>query len=164
MDELKDALKQYQERNDKNINVAEVKAEEFFKMRNIVYQRVGFDERNSPFPKDLFAKIPPTLRSMPAYIAINKEASFIEVKGFNQEFKLKEHDIEIYEWWMKVLNVMVYAYDFDKQVAVIIPFEKLYRDIKLKNNFATGRYHDNGFRYFVIDWNYLKEFKMYGQK
>ena len=95
---------------------------------------------------------------MPDYIAINKEASFIEVKGFNQEFKLKEHDIEIYEWWMKVLNVMIYAYDFDKQVAVIIPFEKLYRDIKLKNNFATGRYHDNGFRYFVIDWNYLKEF------
>ena len=31
MDELKDALKQYQERNDKNINVAELKAEEFLK-------------------------------------------------------------------------------------------------------------------------------------
>ncbi len=61
MNELKDALKQYQARNDKNINVAEVNAVEFLKMRNIVYKRVGFDEKNSPCPKDLFAKIPPTL-------------------------------------------------------------------------------------------------------
>ena len=162
--QLKDALKGYHERNDKNLNVAEVKAEEFFKMRNIYYQKVGFDEKNEAFPKDLFVKIPPKLRAMPDYIAINKEATFVEVKGFNDEFKLKENDLKSYEWWMQVLPVMIYAYDFNKQVAVILPFEDLYRDMKLNNNFATGRYHDNGFRYYVIDWKYLNKLKIYGQK
>ena len=161
---LKDALKGYHERNDKNANAAEVKAEEFFKMSNIHYQRIGFDEKNKAFPKDLFAKIPPKLRSMPDYIATGKEAQFIEVKGFNEEFKLKMHDLETYEWWVEVLPLTIYAYDFDKQVAILIPFEELYRDIKLKNNFATGQYHDNGFRYYIIDWKYLKGHKMYGQK
>ena len=74
------------------------------------------------------------------------------------------NDLETYEWWVQVLPLTIYAYDFDTQVAVLIPFEELYRDIKLKNNFATGQYHDNGFRYYIIDWNYLKGHKMYGQK
>ncbi len=84
----------YQERNS-NINIAEIRFENWCKEKNIQFWRMGFDEKNNRVPR--FWDVHPVVRSMPDYICVGAQGlTYMHVKGTN---KIKINDLMMYERW-----------------------------------------------------------------
>tara|TARA_R100001594_G_scaffold78597_2_gene113204 strand:+ start:1564 stop:2028 length:465 start_codon:yes stop_codon:yes gene_type:complete len=150
---LKDYQKTYQERNTDRINLAEVKAEEYFKKKGVTLVRFGFDEKDPPMQTNEWFKLPEIVRSSPDFIIINKKSAFMEVKGFYQELKIKVHDLIMMNYWNQVMPLYLYCYDNSDQQSYTIKYQDLYDQIHIQ---PVDRYKDNQKVYYKLTKAILK--------
>ena len=78
---LQDYQKTYKERNKDRVNIAEIKAREYYQKKGLYITRFGFDEKNEPIPLKYFHLVPKQIRNMPEYLLIGKKAGYWRQKG-----------------------------------------------------------------------------------
>lgn len=157
---IRDSELDYKARNIDRINVAEEEAEKFFRASKIEYKRLGFDEKNEQISPDRFYRVPKVIRCMPDYIAIGKDAKFVEAKGFIDDLKIKDEDYEEYQKWDRIMPLLIFAHDTKKKISFIAKLKQVTDGLHL---FIKGKYKDNDKTYFRIDWQYMEEnFQQYG--
>ena len=144
---MRDADKTFQERNTNRINLAEVKAEEYFKKKGVTLVRFGFDEKDPPMQTFEWFKLPEIVRSSPDFIAIHNESAFIEVKGFYTTLKIKVHDLIMMNYWDQVMPLYLYCYDNFDQQGYTIKYQDLYKQIHVQ---PVDRYKDNQKVYYKL--------------
>jgi hypothetical protein len=100
--------KGYKERNKGSI--AEPKCVEFLESKKIEYRRLGFDSINNPIPVKDFMNMPKIIRSMPDFVVFQSKSIFLEVKGCNDILHLKVDDLEVYDYWNKIMPLSFFIY------------------------------------------------------
>ena len=85
-----DSEKTFKERTENRIDIADIKADEYFKkFKNLYYLKIGFDQLN-PVPSSVWFKFPSFLRCMPDSIVVWEDKFFfIEIKGCRDTLKIK---------------------------------------------------------------------------
>jgi|ETNmetMinimDraft_5_1059913.scaffolds.fasta_scaffold24557_4 hypothetical protein len=151
---MSDKDRTYAQRNDGRVNLAEIRAEEFFKSHEMKYVRYGFDEKCDRVDFDMWWKIPEEIRSAPDYIVSNDDTVFFEVKGYFGELKIKMNDMVAYEHWSKILPVWMFVRNCESDKEYCVEWKKV---IKHMSKCKVGHYPDNGRTYFIIDEAFLEK-------
>lgn len=122
------------------MNKAEIEAVAYFKKRGIPLIRFGFDEKEKRIDTESWFKIPEIIRSSPDYILIHKRAYFLEVKGFQEDLKIKIIDLIMMDQWNRLMPIIFFAYDCGNNNSYIIQYKNLWNRI---HTCDILRYHDN---------------------
>lgn len=102
-----DSENNYEERNQTTENYAETICEKHYANKDYL-TKMGFDEKKSKIPSEVFWKIPSTIRNIPDYLHVENPieqkglVNFIEVKGFKNTLKIKLDDLISYEFWNNI--------------------------------------------------------------
>ncbi|HHZ81352.1 MAG TPA: hypothetical protein EYN64_01290 [Flavobacteriales bacterium] len=141
----------YNTRNS-GVDIADIKCEEFLVNNEIPYVRYGFDQQNNPIEFEHFSLIPTTIRSQPDFIVFQNQARLLEVKGCRDVLRLKKEDIEVYEFWWKVMPLSFFIYSCSYESYKLISYRGL---VRLSTQAPVDIYADNNKEYYKIDWQKL---------
>ena len=144
-----------------SVNIAESKAEEFYKKKEIIIVRLGFnyqDEKQRIEDKDFF-KIPLLMRSLPDYLIITDTAYLLEVKGCNDLLKVKIKDMKNYDVWNKITPLVFFVYSASLKTCYRIKYDIL-KEMLLSMG-KKGIYKNDNKEYYGIN---PKELDLKGQK
>ena len=150
----------YEERAKSEGNIAEPKAEQFYKSKNIPIIRYGFDQYDPEkrIEKKDFYKVPELIRALPDYVIIPKKPYFLEVKGCTDVLKVKIPDMKGYDVWDKIMPIIVFAYSNLNKHCYRVPYQRL-KEL-LYSMGTKGKYPDNNKEYLSVE---VKEFALIGE-
>ena len=154
-----DYQKTFAERNNGRVNIAEIKAREYYKGKGLYVARFGFDEKNENIPANYFKMIPQNIRNMPEYVIIGKGCWLLEVKGCRDILRIKLDDMKGYEFWNKICKVVIFAYSCQFECCYIATYEKLKQLLKNDSSIKKDKYPDNNKEYYAIP---VKELTLIG--
>ena len=138
----------YKTRNSRG-DIADSKCETFLKNKNTYYIRYGFDQQKNRIPSNKFFKIPTIIRNQPDFIIINNDSYFLEVKGCRNTLRLKQEDMQAYNFWQNLMSLYIFAYSTTQSNYKILAYEKL---SEIAVNCPMDYYEDNGKAYYKIPW------------
>ena len=153
-------LKNFGDRvNDPQANIAETKAEEYYKSRNFEIFRFGFDLLQEDIDVSAWCKIPVLIRKKPDYIIVKSNAYFIEAKGCINVIRLKEEDMNAYGWWQDKLKMSLYFFFYSAFGSHKRHLIASYNDVlKYLPQCEKGEFSDNGKAYYKIYFEQLEEY------
>jgi hypothetical protein len=155
-----DYQKTYEERNNGRVNIAEIKAQEFYKKKGLYVTRFGFDEKNENIPTNVFKMIPPKIRNMPEYLVIGKKGCWLlEAKGCRDILRVKLEDMIGYEFWNNICRMVIFAYSCQFDCYYIFTYKDLKYLLKNDNSIKKDNYPDNNKEYYAIP---VKELTLIG--
>ena len=154
-----DYQKTYQERNTDRVNIAEIKAREYYQGKGLHVVRFGFDEKNENVPSNYFKMIPPNIRNMPEYIIIGKGCWLLEAKGCRDILRIKLDDMKGYEFWNKICKLVIFAYSYQLDCCYIVTYDKLKHLLENDSSIKKDKYPDNNKEYYVVP---VKELTLIG--
>ena len=150
----------YEERAKTEGNIAEPKAEQFYKSKNIPIIRYGFDQYDPEkrIEKKDFYKVPELIRAMPDNMIITSKAYFLEVKGCRDILKVKLVDMKGYDFWDKIMPIIVFVYSNSNKHC----YRAVYPRLKelLYSMGTKGIYPDNNKEYLAVE---VKELALIGE-
>ena len=139
----------YNKRVEKGSNIAESNCMDFLNSQeNLHWYKFGFDETDRNIPFKYLIKIPEQLRNAPDYVCIRKKAFFLECKGYKGYLKIKEDDLNGYEFWNNLMDIYFFAYNCNNMQYKILSYENLNSRIPFSD---TGNYPDNNKKYYKIE-------------
>ena len=130
---------------------AENKCVEFLNNNNILYTRYGFDALFD-IPWQKFNMIPEKLRCTPDYMILHTKATLLEVKGCSNILRLKQLDMEAYDFWASMVELNMFIYSTLNRTHKIINYAKL-KSIAV--NCETDMYPENKKVYYRIPWELI---------
>ena len=130
-------------------DVADSKCEALLKKRGVFYIRYGFDQQGNKIESSKFFKIPSIIRSQPDFIIISEGSYFLEVKGCRDILRLKQEDIQSYNFWQNLMSLYIFIYSATKNKYKIVTYEKL---SETAITCTMDYYEDNGKAYYKIPW------------
>ena len=154
-----DYQKTYQERNNGRINIAEIKAREYYQKKGLYVTRFGFDEKDENIPKDYFKMIPANIRNMPEYIIIGKGCWLLEAKGCRNILRVKLDDMRGYEFWNRICRMVIFAYSCQFNCYYVFTYKNLKHLLENDNSIKRDRYPDYNKEYFAVP---VKELTLIG--
>ena len=129
-------------------NVAEDKCEEYLSsIKDLYWTRFGFDETNNNIPFNYFKKVDDKIRNSPDYVCISNKAFFIETKGFVGCLKIKQDDLEGYDFWNNIMDLYFFAYDCMAKKHYKLSYDDIKRKIKTSE---VSNYPDNNKIYYKV--------------
>jgi len=143
-----DSDSDFERRNLKRIDIAQIKAEEYIKGKGVYYKNIGFDSKEHPVPVEHWLKVPEFLRKMPdMFIVSGDHFHFVEVKGCRDSLKVKLSDFAQYVIWNEKGSLLFLVYSTTKSMLFVFSLDdlrNLFKDAELK------KYTDNGKEYYDI--------------
>ena len=131
-------------------------AEKFFEFycakNEILCTRYGLDQRKSGIPGGKFITMNKMIRCSPDYIIIKKDAYFVEVKGCNDELKMKLSDVRCYEKWNKIMPLVYFFYSKSNNNYKKIKHEDF---LNIAGGCKTDRYPDNNEEHYCVPWRLI---------
>lgn len=152
---ISDANGDFELRNTNRIDIAQLKAEEYFTAKKVPFKNIGFDSKDNRIPTEIWFKIPSFLRCMPdLLIYSNDNVSFCEVKGCTDNVKFKFDDLIEYNLWNGILpvNFFVYSKQQDKKWALNLKY--IWDRLHLGE---IDKYNDNNKTYIALSTQMLTE-------
>ena len=156
---MQDYQKTYIERNKDRVNIAEIKAREYYQKKGLYITRFGFDEKNEPVPLKYFHLVPEQIRNMPEYLLIGKKSWLLEAKGCRDVLRIKLDDLEGYKFWDKICPIVIFAYSYKYNCCYIFTYKKLVELLEFDGMATKGKYHDNNKEHYIIK---IKELSLIG--
>ena len=143
-----------------NLNIAENKAVKFYKDQGIKIIRYGFNgyDEEERIEKQDFFKIPEKMRKLPDYLIITDKAYLLEVKGCNDILRIKTMDMQGYDFWDKIVPIVLFAYSTAFNACYRVKYYKL-KEL-LKDMGKKDVYPDNNKEFNYIE---VKELALIGQ-
>jgi len=153
---MDDANQDFLYRNTNRIDIAQVKAEEYFTNKKIFWKSFGTDPKDSnPVPMEEFFKMPKFIQRTPDMFAINSKFVFVEVKGCKEKVKIKLDDYSEYIKWNDIAPLMFFIYSATRDTSYLLYLTALQGKMIEAN---MGKYNDNNKIYFEIDITSLGDF------
>ena len=149
-------LKNFGDRvNDPQANIAETKAEEYYKSNDFEIFRFGFDLLQEDIDVRVWCKIPILIRKKPDYIVVKKGAYFIEAKGCVNVIRLKKEDMNAYGWWQDKFKMSLgfFFYSTSHKRNITISYNNM---INYLPNCEIEEFIDNGKEYYKIYFEKLE--------
>lgn len=156
---MQDYQKTYEERNRDRINIAEIKAMEYYQKKGLHVSRFGFDEKNEPIPSKYFHLIPKQIRNMPEYLLIGKKCWLLEAKGCRDVLRIKLDDLDGYKFWDEICPIVIFAYSYKNSYCYIFTYKDLVELLEFGGMATKERYNDNNKEYYMVG---VKELSLIG--
>jgi len=155
-----DSNNNYEERNQTTENYAETICEEHYENKGYL-TKMGFNEKKSMIPSEIFWKIPSTIRNIPDYLCVGTKVKFIEVKGFKETLKIKLDDLLAYEFWNNIqfTNLCFFVVDCETNIKYELDYYQL-KQLISSDDTITSKYWDNKKVYFEIKKEKLEYYEV----
>ena len=145
-------------RNNNRIDIAQIKAENYLKSKNVYFKSIGFDSKDDKIPSSMFYSIPSFFRCMPdLMIYYSGTTYFMEVKGCRDNVKIKIDDIKNYEKWNAIMPLKIFIYSNTKNKAYSIKIDQIYNEY---DNCSFSRYNDNNKLYIEIPTSRFNNYEL----
>ena len=155
---MSDHLKTWGARiNNPQSNIAETKAEDYYKSKEFEIFRFGFDLLQEDIDVSVWCKIPLLIRKKPDYIVVKKGAYFVEAKGCVNVIRLKEEDINAYGWWQDKFKMSLgfFFYSTSYKRHLNVSYNQV---LAYLPQCETEEFIDNGKKYYKIYFERLERF------
>ena len=154
---LLDSDSNFDGRNTRRVDIAQIKAEEYIRGRGVYYKKMGFDSKADPIPVEHWMKLPVFLRKMPdMFIVSGDHFHFVEVKGCRDTLKIKLEDYAQYVLWNEKGKLLFLVYSTTKSMLFVFSLDDLrdlFKDAELKV------YEDNRKEYYDIPVFLLEQYR-----